>query len=176
MTPPREGGQIEILRRLNSVRRSGEGWTAQCPAHEDKQSSLSVHHRDGKWLLKCHAGCDWKAIIAAVGVSPSELFDQRKGTSHPPSNRATAQPRGLTLAKYAESKALSANFLRQCGLSDVILAGRSGVRIPYLGPGGEELTIRFRIDLVGDRFRWKSGSKPCLYGLNRIGEARTADK
>ena len=57
MTPPRDGGQIEILTRLIGVRRSGEGWTAQCPAHEDKQSSLSVHHRDGKWLLKCHAGC-----------------------------------------------------------------------------------------------------------------------
>ena len=48
MTPPREGGQIEILTRLNGVRRSGEGWTAKCPAHEDKQSSLSVHHRDGE--------------------------------------------------------------------------------------------------------------------------------
>jgi hypothetical protein len=56
----------------------------------------------------------------------------------------------------------------------VILAGRSAVRIPYLGTGGEELAVRFRIALQGDRFRWKSGSKPCLYGLNRVGDARAA--
>jgi hypothetical protein len=52
--------------------RSGEGWTAKCPAHKDKQNSLSVHHRDGKWLLKCHAGCDWKEIIAAIGAEEME--------------------------------------------------------------------------------------------------------
>jgi DNA primase len=28
--------------------------------------------------------------------------------------------------------------------------------------------VRFRIALEGDRFRWKSGTKPCLYGLNRV--------
>ena len=51
---------------------------------------------------------------------------------------------------------------------------RPAVRIPYLGPGGELLAVRFRIALEGDRFRWKSGSKPQLYGLNRLGEARDA--
>ena len=66
---------VDILARLRGVRRSGEGWTAKCPAHEDNQNSLSIHHRNGKWLLKCHAGCDWKAIIAAVGIAPNELFD-----------------------------------------------------------------------------------------------------
>jgi hypothetical protein len=54
------------------------------------------------------------------------------------------------------------------------LAGRSAVRIPYYGIGGEEIAVRFRIALDGDRFRWKSGSKPCLYGLNHITDARTA--
>jgi hypothetical protein len=54
------------------------------------------------------------------------------------------------------------------------LGGRSAVRIAYLGPDGDELAVRFRIALSGDRFRWKSGSKPCLYGLNRIADARAA--
>jgi hypothetical protein len=30
------------------------------------------------------------------------------------------------------------------------------------------------VALNGDRFRWKSGNKPYLYGLNRIGDARAA--
>ena len=46
--------------------------------------------------------------------------------------------------------------------------------MPYLSAGGELLSVRFRIALQGDRFRWKSGVKPCLYGLNRIGDARKA--
>jgi hypothetical protein len=48
------------------------------------------------------------------------------------------------------------------------------IRIPYFGIGGEEITVRFRIRLEGDRFRWKSGAKPCLYGLNRLADARKA--
>ena len=48
------------------------------------------------------------------------------------------------------------------------------MRIPYLGPSREELAVRFRIALDGDCFRWKSGSKPCLYGLNRFGDTQAA--
>ena len=89
-------------------------------------------------------------------------------------DHATAQPPGLTLELYAAAKALPVSFLRECGLSDIVLADRPVVRIPYLGAGGEQLAVRFRTALDGDCFRWKSGSKPCLYGLNRMGDARAA--
>jgi hypothetical protein len=167
---------VDLLGRLNGVRRSGKGWTAKCPAHEDERNSLSVHHRNEKWLLKCHAGCNLEAIIAALGLSSADLFDREEVVDPPkqPRNRATAQSAGLTLEQYAAAKALPVTFLRECGLSDVVLADRHAVRIPYLGPGGEELAIRYRIALDGDRFRWKFRSKPCLYGLNRFGDARAA--
>ena len=167
---------VDILARLKGVRRSGKGWTAKCPAHEDQQNSLSIHYRDRRWLLKCHAGCGWHKIITAIGVEPSELFDldERKGTAYLRNNRATGQPAGLTLERYAEAKALPVGFLKDCGLSNAGVAGRPAVRIPYLGVGGEELALRFRVALDGDRFRWKAGNKPCLYGLNRIGDAKTA--
>jgi hypothetical protein len=45
------------------------------------------------------------------------------------------------------------------------------ILFPYFGVGAEELAVRFRIGLDGDRFRWKSGTKPCLYGLHRLSEA-----
>jgi putative DNA primase/helicase len=165
----------DILARLKGVRGSRDGWTAKCPAHEDNENSLSVHHRDGKWLLKCHAGCDWKDVVAALGLAPGELFDadEHRGTAYPRNNRATAQP-GLTLEQYASAKCLPLGFLRECGLSDMTLAGRPVVRIPYYGIGGEEIAVRFRIALDGDRFRWKLGNKPCLYGLNRTCDARAA--
>src|SRR5262249_47587817 len=34
--------------------------------------------------------------------------------------------------------------------------------------------VRFRIAPDGDRFRWKSGTKPFLYGLHRLAEAQKA--
>jgi hypothetical protein len=174
--PRRSRDRVDILALLNGVRVSGAGWTAKCPAHEDEQNSLSVSYGNDKWLLKCHAGCDWEAIVAALGLSASDLFDgnNRKRKSYPRKNRATAQPPGLTLDHYATAKALPVDFLKECGLSDIVARGRRAMRIPYFGPNGEESAVRFRIALDGDRFRWKSGSKPCLYGINRLAEARAA--
>jgi putative DNA primase/helicase len=80
----------------------------------------------------------------------------------------------LTLEAYAAAKRLPVEFLHGCGLSDISYDGGPAVRIPYLGPGGELLGVRFRIALEGDRFRWKAGSKPQLYGLSRLDEARHA--
>jgi hypothetical protein len=168
----------DILQLLKGVRKTGDGWTAYCPAHDDQHHSLSIHHKDGKWLLKCHAGCEVQEITASIGMTISNLFDAKKGkqgreTVHPTDNRATAQP-GLTLEQYATAKQLPVEFLRGCGLSDVTYETRPAVRIPYLGIGGEPLSVRFRISLHGDRFRWKSGSKLHLYGLNRVAQARDA--
>jgi hypothetical protein len=167
----------DILVRLKGVRKTSEGWTARCPAHSDKQSSLSISYKEGKWLLKCHAGCDLAAITAALGIRVADLFDEKRGRGgalNPSSNRATAQPSSLTLEAYAAAKHLSVEFLRGCGLSEVSYNNRLAVHIPYLGPTGELLATRFRIALESDRFRWKTGSKPQLYGLNRLDEAREA--
>jgi hypothetical protein len=168
----------DLLARLVGVSRSGDGWTARCPAHEDRHKSLSIHHRDGRWLLKCHAGCGWPEIIKALGLGATDLFDEETGGgggSIPGNNRATAQPRtGLTLGQYAIAKALPTDFLRTCGVSEFTYDHKPALRIPYLGAGGEELAVRFRIALDGDRFRWKSGTKPCLYGLHRLAGAQKA--
>jgi hypothetical protein len=189
----------DLLARLVGVRRSGEGWTSRCPAHEDQHNSLSIHHRDGRWLLKCHAGCGWQEIIEALGLNATDLFDDGGGGgSIPGNNRASAQPRtkstktegagqlpqtfvsahpavtGLTLDHYTHAKALPTDFLKTCGVSEFTYDYKPALRIPYLGAGGEELAVRFRIALDGDRFRWKSGTKPCLYGLHRLAEAQKA--
>ena len=80
----------DLLNRLKGVRKSGTGWTAQCPSHDDRHNSLSIHHGDGKWLLKCHTGCTVEAITGAIGLTLADLFDERgEGISTPP---ATAQP------------------------------------------------------------------------------------
>jgi hypothetical protein len=177
---------MDFLERFKGVRKSATGWTCICPSHSDQQNSLSISRADGKWLLKCHAGCAIEAIVDAIGLKLSDLFDRPNGAKpkgrgapiHTPSNNQSRdQPKscGLTLEAYAAAKRLPVEFLRGCGLSDCPYEGNPAVRMPYLGPLGEVLAVRFRLAETGDnRFRWKSGTKVCLYGLNRIEQAREA--
>lgn len=39
------------------------GYSCQCPAHDDKHNSLSVHDVDWGVLVHCHAGCSQRAVI-----------------------------------------------------------------------------------------------------------------
>jgi hypothetical protein len=86
-------GPVEIvLERLERVRRSGRGWTARCPSHEDKSPSLSIHEgRDGRALLCCHAGCSTLEITRALGLEMRELFE-RDGDWVPRSPRPLPKP------------------------------------------------------------------------------------
>lgn len=64
-----------ILPRLDRVRQAGNGWTARCPAHEDRTASLSLGvGREGQALLHCFAGCDAGAVLAAIGLQLRDLY------------------------------------------------------------------------------------------------------
>ena len=53
-------------------RKAGGGWTARCPAHDDRTPSLSIREADdNKVLVHCHAGCDQERVIAALRGSSS---------------------------------------------------------------------------------------------------------
>jgi 5S rRNA maturation endonuclease (ribonuclease M5) len=55
--------------------RKGAGQDWQCPAHDDRQASLSMKEgRDGKVILKCHADCRTEDVIAALGLGWADLF------------------------------------------------------------------------------------------------------
>lgn len=67
-----------LLPRLDGVRKSGRGFTARCPAHEDRSASLSVcEGREGRALVKCFGGCEVLDILRAVGLELSDLFPPR---------------------------------------------------------------------------------------------------
>ncbi len=55
----------EIAHQLRG-RKSGAGWVAKCPAHEDSNPSLSIKLVDGKILAHCYAGCDQRAVLEAL--------------------------------------------------------------------------------------------------------------
>lgn len=48
---------------------------AQCPAHEDKNPSLGVDDKGDKVMVRCYAGCHPDDVLAAIGLSLSDLFD-----------------------------------------------------------------------------------------------------
>jgi hypothetical protein len=57
----------EIARHLRRGKRSCSGFTACCPAHEDRTPSLSLTDApDGIVLVHCHTGCSQEAVIAAL--------------------------------------------------------------------------------------------------------------
>jgi hypothetical protein len=91
-------------------------------------------------------------------------------------NTATPQrPSGCTVEAYAKRKELPVEFLKSVGLADISYLGKPVVKIPYFDAAGAEVAVRFRIAVDGkDKFRWRRGSKPLLYGLDRIGDARKA--
>jgi putative DNA primase/helicase len=56
----------DSIARALKARRSGGGWMAKCPAHDDHNPSLSIRDADGKVLLHCHAGCGQREVIEAL--------------------------------------------------------------------------------------------------------------
>lgn len=61
----------DVLARLEGVRRSAGYYIARCPAHDDRNPSLSIcESESGKALLKCFAGCSFEAIRDALGERP----------------------------------------------------------------------------------------------------------
>src|SRR5262245_9211196 len=88
-----------LVQRLNA-RRSGQGWRAKCPAHDDHVPSLSINEgADGRGLLKCFAGCPTESVLAAAGLMMRDLFPEQREPFTPEAVPAIAalkvQPRPL---------------------------------------------------------------------------------
>jgi 5S rRNA maturation endonuclease (ribonuclease M5) len=80
----------EFTGRLDNVKELPSGTSARCPAHDDHVSSLVVNvGRDGGIVLHCHAGCDARDVITALGLSMMDLM----GT-----------PRLLTVHEYRDEQ------------------------------------------------------------------------
>lgn len=71
-----------VLSRLQNHRRSGNNYAAKCPAHDDRQASLSVGTGDdGRALLRCFAGCEIGDIVGALGLTLSDIMPPKPDTS-----------------------------------------------------------------------------------------------
>ena len=63
-----------VITRFPGLRKNARGWSARCPAHDDRANSLSLAiGDDGRTLVNCFAGCKTKAIVAAAGLRLADL-------------------------------------------------------------------------------------------------------
>lgn len=133
-----------LLGRLEDVKRSGPGWIARCPSHDDRVASLSINQGDdGCALLHCHAGCDAAAVMAALDMPLSDLFLRRDIAQ-------TSQRRIVATYDYTDK---DGNLLYQ---------------VVRFAPKD----FRQRTPNGNDGWTWKlNGVRPTLYHLPRLIEA-----
>jgi hypothetical protein len=62
--------EAESVARALGGQRAGRGWIALCPAHDNTRTpALSISEgRDGRLLVKCHAGCAGRDVLAALAA------------------------------------------------------------------------------------------------------------
>ena len=66
----------DFLSRLDGVSGGNGQYMAKCPAHDDKKGSLSVGRgQDNKIVMHCHAGCNTPDILATMGLTETDLFN-----------------------------------------------------------------------------------------------------
>jgi putative DNA primase/helicase len=74
-----------LLELLEAVKPSGQyQWLARCPAHADREPSLSIRVSEGRVLLHCHAGCSVENILETLGLTMRDLYrhDVSRGHHH----------------------------------------------------------------------------------------------
>jgi len=70
-----------VLRKLDGVRTTPNGWEARCPAHDDDNPSLDIAiGDDGRVLLDCKAKCPTDPdVVGAMGITMRDLFPRKNG-------------------------------------------------------------------------------------------------
>jgi hypothetical protein len=87
----------ELMAEALGGRRVGTGWLARCPAHDDRQPSLAIAEaKNGKLLVRCHAGCGQREVIAALRARGVwDVGEQRPISFLPkPDRRSPPEPYG----------------------------------------------------------------------------------
>jgi len=68
-----------VLPRLDGLKKSGSGFMARCPAHDDREASLSVSEgRDHPVMIYCQTKvCTLDDILAAIGLTKADICAPR---------------------------------------------------------------------------------------------------
>ena len=88
---------VELATRITGVTKRDGEFLGLCPAHADKNASLTFRDGEKGLLLKCFAGCRADAICEALGLKLRDLFfDSTNG------QKPTARPHILAIYSYCD--------------------------------------------------------------------------
>jgi hypothetical protein len=162
-----------LLAKLRGAKKSGNGWSARCPAHDDRRASLSVAEGTaGTALVKCHAGCDTSAILAAIGMTPADLFPARTGSTPARNGEPASGGRTFGGRTFATASEAVAELERTHGKRSALWT--------YHDAQGEPVGAVVRWDKASGKYirplarhtdGWHIGAMPApraLYGLPKL--------
>ena len=64
-----------IMNFSNAKRLKSNSYQVKCPCHNDRVASLTITEENDKILMKCHAGCDTRDILNAIGLKMADLYN-----------------------------------------------------------------------------------------------------
>lgn len=115
--------------------RTGATWMARCPAHDDSSPSLAISvGKNGKVLVRCHAGCDQRDLIAALierglwdatGKSPGRIAQKHRNNlkrePDPDAKARTEAALAIWRASQDIEGSLGETYLRSRGIAPSLL-------------------------------------------------------
>lgn len=134
----------KFLSALDGLRETGPGrYIAKCPAHDDRSPSLSIRVLDdGRTLVHCFASCDVTVVLAAVGLTMSDLFPDR------PLTKTALSSKKLTLTPAEALLLLGHEITAAVMLTDSLAAMMSEGEAPNKLALDRLTTAAFRIQRV----------------------------
>lgn len=104
----------EVLRKLKGASPSGSRphqYAAHCPAHDDSDKSFAAGIGDnGHVCLRCFTGCEIGDILAALDMTPRDLFADNEGKPFTPSTAPAVDPHDPPEVWEERCAAWAANF------------------------------------------------------------------
>ncbi len=123
----------EAIAKALGGRKAGGAWMARCPAHDDREPSLAITDtRDGKVLVRCHAGCDQRAVIAALRARGIWDADVRRPMrpARKPDRSLLAEPDGDAIKRTEAALALWRGTQSPAGTPVETYLRSRGITIP----------------------------------------------
>lgn len=136
---------------LNGARGKSDGSiNVRCPCHDDKKASLTISKGEKhETVLKCHAGCNYIDILAAVGLTENDLYNDGKEQEQNWRKEAEKSANGRKIEAIYDYEDVKGEYLY------------SKIRFE-----GKEIKYGV-IDIKNDTYRAKKpvGVKPTMYNL-----------
>ena len=163
----------EFTAKFEKANPTARGVEVRCPAHDDRQASLSVgRSKEGGVLLKCFAGCETRDVVAAMGLTLADLFAHPKANGHMNGHskpetifKKPSFPAAVKKAKPTDK----VKYELDCIYSYTDTLGRELYQAVRLKP--KSFRQRHR---VGDGWAWSmDGVERVLYRLPEVVKAET---